>query len=390
MGKRKDFGNIIISSRNAKKLSQSELAKMIHVTRQAISRWENGVNFPDESVLPLLCEILEIDEKIAKVYCSNYDASIKDIEHVIAQERAKIIKKYRTIPFIIFSILIIAIIFIIILIKNSNYFVVYKLSIDSDDFTLDNGILIQSKVKNFFQFGTLSSDLILSDEDVIYKVRIFVKNENEIETIVDTTYDKSITLLEDYGYKEYFSNVEQLYENLFLDITVIINGDYKRFTFPIKLEKVIENDFRLYFKKSRIGDKNSFKFQEDDNQIIEGLMKNNYNLDENNFNYIKEDGEKSYIFSPVGNELICVSKLNNNMLNINYYIDKNYITVTDYNIKDGIYNINFEYFMENGRINCLSINCDGYDTYIKLILDEYKKISLFNTTLEFSYWHNFY
>lgn len=46
--------------------TQSELADMLNLTRQAISRYENGDSFPDISILLRICEIFEvsIDELI--------------------------------------------------------------------------------------------------------------------------------------------------------------------------------------------------------------------------------------------------------------------------------------------------------------------------------------
>lgn len=52
--------NIIFELRTRKGLSQDELAEMVMVTRQAVSRWENGNGFPEVSLLLPLCNELEI------------------------------------------------------------------------------------------------------------------------------------------------------------------------------------------------------------------------------------------------------------------------------------------------------------------------------------------
>ncbi len=48
------------SLRKAKGLSQEELAEKLGVSRQAISKWENGLSSPEMAQLPKLCEIFEV------------------------------------------------------------------------------------------------------------------------------------------------------------------------------------------------------------------------------------------------------------------------------------------------------------------------------------------
>ena len=46
--------NIILELRTKKGLSQEELAQKVMVTRQAVSRWENGETVPNTETLKLL------------------------------------------------------------------------------------------------------------------------------------------------------------------------------------------------------------------------------------------------------------------------------------------------------------------------------------------------
>lgn len=46
--------DIILELRKKNKLSQDELAKKVMVTRQAVSRWENGETIPNTETLKLL------------------------------------------------------------------------------------------------------------------------------------------------------------------------------------------------------------------------------------------------------------------------------------------------------------------------------------------------
>lgn len=55
----KNIGNYIQTLRKQKGLSQRELADLLSVTFQAVSKWENGDNLPDASILLDLADILE-------------------------------------------------------------------------------------------------------------------------------------------------------------------------------------------------------------------------------------------------------------------------------------------------------------------------------------------
>ena len=52
--------DIILKLRNKAGLSQDELAKKTYVTRQAVSRWENGETIPNVDTLKLLSELFDV------------------------------------------------------------------------------------------------------------------------------------------------------------------------------------------------------------------------------------------------------------------------------------------------------------------------------------------
>ena len=53
-----NIGERITTLRKEKSISQSELAKRLNVSRQAVSKWEQGVSSPDTERLIQLAEIL--------------------------------------------------------------------------------------------------------------------------------------------------------------------------------------------------------------------------------------------------------------------------------------------------------------------------------------------
>lgn len=52
------LGNIILKKRKELGITQQELAKLLHISYQAISRWENGLAYPDIELLPQIADIL--------------------------------------------------------------------------------------------------------------------------------------------------------------------------------------------------------------------------------------------------------------------------------------------------------------------------------------------
>lgn len=55
-----EFGEKLSAARKAKGFSQEELAAKIEVSRQAVSKWENGTAQPETANILKLCETLEI------------------------------------------------------------------------------------------------------------------------------------------------------------------------------------------------------------------------------------------------------------------------------------------------------------------------------------------
>ena len=56
-----EISDLIKSARIKKGLTQQQLADVVFVTRQTISKWELGKSVPDEASLSLLYQRLDID-----------------------------------------------------------------------------------------------------------------------------------------------------------------------------------------------------------------------------------------------------------------------------------------------------------------------------------------
>jgi len=54
-------GERIIELRKQQNVSQGELAKALHISRQAVSKWENDLSLPDTEKMIRLAELLDTD-----------------------------------------------------------------------------------------------------------------------------------------------------------------------------------------------------------------------------------------------------------------------------------------------------------------------------------------
>lgn len=63
-------------------ISQEELAKQLHISRQSISKWENNLSSPDIDMLIKLSEIfhISIDEIVANPFLKVKENRVKDMD----------------------------------------------------------------------------------------------------------------------------------------------------------------------------------------------------------------------------------------------------------------------------------------------------------------------
>lgn len=54
------IGKFIAKKRKDRKLTQEQLAEKLNISKNAVSKWERGLNLPDVSIMQDLCKILNI------------------------------------------------------------------------------------------------------------------------------------------------------------------------------------------------------------------------------------------------------------------------------------------------------------------------------------------
>ena len=73
-----DTKNVILELRTKMGLSQDELAEKVFVTRQAVSRWENGETTPNTETLKLLSKLFDVSINAAWLTETAYLPMLRD------------------------------------------------------------------------------------------------------------------------------------------------------------------------------------------------------------------------------------------------------------------------------------------------------------------------
>lgn len=193
------IGKFISVSRKEKKLTQESLAEKLGVSKNAVSKWERGINLPDVSLMEDLCKELNItlNELFAGEHLNEKDV-VKQSEITIIdilKQEIKKINKYK----IILTILI-----ILILILGIN---------TGKNILINKGILI--------------------DEDLKYTQK-YVPHQGNIKGEVDIEYFENISIDFEIGANKYgiavFKNPKVALKRLKKDYSKGISAIKKEFS----------------------------------------------------------------------------------------------------------------------------------------------------------------
>lgn len=86
MTDKKTFGSFIKIKRTEKNYSQKDLAEMLFITEGAVSKWERGVSYPDITLIPDICRVLDISEH--ELITASIDTDTRKMKHEARKFRA--------------------------------------------------------------------------------------------------------------------------------------------------------------------------------------------------------------------------------------------------------------------------------------------------------------
>lgn len=246
------IGKFICSLRKEKNLSQYQLADMIPISRQGVSKWERGVTTPDTPTLIILSELFDvsIDELLRGERRETH--TIKDLEETtlsILEQSNKKTKKIKRITLI--STIIITILLLLFLsyyfINSYNSTQVYTIYGQSKNFTTYDGLMIITKEKMYIKLGKLKNKNNLEIENI----KLYYTKANKKVKIVEDIEADNIVIRDSIGYYEKIkeTNTKNIVKNIYLEIKY---KDNQKETIKLKFVRDFSNS-SLFFKSQKTG-----------------------------------------------------------------------------------------------------------------------------------------
>ena len=228
------IGKFISSKRKENNMSQSDLASILNVTNQAVSKWENGRGIPDIEMLKRLSEVFNIN-----------------IEEILSGEENKKNKRKNIFYFIVLFLVIVFGGLILFLNSKTEDFHFSSLATDNDNFSI-KGVMAYSKDKKSIYISEVNYDG--KDEEKYKSIECILYESNDsVEKIISKYGDINDKKANMFLLSELLKGVEfnidsyecsctrEFCNNLFLRINVK-NMDNKIITYqiPIQLDRGCE------------------------------------------------------------------------------------------------------------------------------------------------------
>ena len=215
------FGKFIKEIRKKNNLTQKEFADKYNVTYQAVSKWENGKNIPDISLIKKISEDFNIS--MEELYNGEYKNKKKNI-----------------LPFVIIILIIIGIVLFVIF--HNDDFKFQTLSANCQNFTISGSVAYNSKksaiyISNIEYCGKKSEEKYNKIECTLYEV-----NGDTERKISSYRYNKNEKISLDEFLKQVkfaiddYENTCKVYKDNTLFLKVNGNNEGKTTTYEVPLK----------------------------------------------------------------------------------------------------------------------------------------------------------
>ena len=337
------LGKFLIELRKEKGLTQYDLAEMIPIGREAISKWERGKTKPNKSSLERLSEIFNVSVEELLLGKRLNKSKKKEIQKLTLELYGKKIILQKVIKVLIVIILLLLLLFLSYYFINSyNSIKIYTLNNTLNNLTITDGIFVVTKKNIYFNLGNIQTDKIIDNLKLYYK-------ENDSDHLIISIDDTIINLYDYYGYNAYFdyNKINYILKNLYLDVKY----DDKEID-TIKLEFVKDFANNQIFNESEKNISNNFSVDISTN-IDTNSIKNAFKFQDGVYIYNIKKKNLSFSFFEESNILNLVHLKNNILKEWNLYLDFEQIDFNEY--QNDILTNSFSYI--DNEINCNIDNC---------------------------------
>lgn len=280
----------LLMLRKERKLTQQQVADFVYISREAVSKWERGVNLPDPGMLMKLSELYEvtINEILYGEYLTEHNK--KEINNttanVMEEERKRVTKVIKISIILILSLILFF--FVTYFINNYNSIKVYVIAGNGEYFDLSQGMLITSSKKTYLQLGEI---IKLKDEEIT-SVKLYYKINNTIKILAENNDTMAFTpnISTELNSKH---ATKEIINNLYVDIET---ESYKE-TIKLELELDFNNDdFMIVDKLTELEFTNNRTIE---NPILDKfeLVNGKYIYESDNYRYELNGQNLIYIFS---------------------------------------------------------------------------------------------
>lgn len=325
------IGKFISQKRKEVNLTQEDLAEKLNISKNAVSKWERGLNLPNVSIMQELCEILNITiiELLNGEETTKEEGYLEYIKYHDKKQKQKI-----TIIFItLITLFILGFLFLFYL-SNYNKVKGYNLSGNGQNFDYTEGFLLTSNIKYIYSFGRIN---IKNDQIKPIDIKNMELKVND-QIIVTGNNLQSKTIIEDFGYNEIFT--KETINNLdkwTLTITYQLNNKTQTETINLQNELIIQNNKLYYQKENPITLDNQTKkttTTKSHDKTINHLTKKGYTQSDSiTFHKTFKDKSKMYVtLTKNGNRyhykkpnFIFYGRLNSRFLSISELDDEGYL-----------------------------------------------------------------
>lgn len=225
------FGNVIKEIRKKHHLTQKQLAEKYNVTYQAVSKWENGKNMPDITLITQISKDFNIS--LEELFTGEYKP-----------QKKKIIRR-RQILLVSFFILLLLGVTIFFQGMQDNHFEFKTISSNCNDFSITGSIAYNDAKSSIFISNIDYQGREKIEKYTNIKCTLYEKNKDAIKIIDTCTYEgeEEITLTEFLKQVSFhvdgYSKICKIYEQDSLYLEIETNNNSKKimcYKIPLKLE----------------------------------------------------------------------------------------------------------------------------------------------------------